>query len=114
MKIRVTTTDVSQIRLVLKNDESNYLYKDLTLIDGDNLLTHNLSTFTMVGTFDPRLITETRIIINTVDNATNFIEFDALTFVSQQNGGLVARHVLANTMYKRPGATQEIEVAIAR
>lgn len=113
LKLKVASTDVSQIRIMLKNDEINYAYKDVTLVDGDNLITQNLSAFTTVGSFNPLNVMEVRYVVKTVDNATNAVEFDAMTLFSNLNGGLVARHVLAVPVFKRTGAGMEFEIAVA-
>lgn len=113
VKLKVESLDVSQIRIILKNDDTNYAYKNIALVDGENLSDHTLSSFVTVGTFNPQLINEVRLMIETVDNATNFIEFDALSICSEINGGLVARSILATPQYKRTGAGMEIEYAVA-
>lgn len=113
LKLKVKSTDVSEITILLKNDEVNYAWKDVTLADGDNLITQDLSTFTSVGAFNPQAVSEIRYVVKTVDNVTNSVEFDAMTLFSNINGGLVARHVLSVPIYKRSGAGMEIEFAVA-
>ena len=113
LKLKITSTDVTQVRVLLKNDEINYAWKDITLVDGDNLSTHNLSSFTTEGSFNPLNVTEVRYVVKVVDSSTNSVEFDAMTLFSNVNGGLVARHVPTTPVFKRTGATMEIEIAVA-
>ena len=113
IKLKINSTDVSQIQLLLKNDDTNYATKDIALVDGDNLSSHTISSFTTVGSFNPQAVNEIRFVIDTVDNATNSIEFDAITIGSELNGGLVARHILAVPQFKRTGAGMELEYAVA-
>lgn len=111
-KIKVNSNQVTEITVQLKNDDTNYIHKDLTLASGDNLLSNTIASFTTVGTFNPNLVNEIRIIIKTVTSGTNHIEFDAATLSGSLNGALVARDVLAVTMYKRQGSSMEIEYAV--
>jgi hypothetical protein len=113
LKLKLDSTNVSAITVTLKNDDLNYAAKDITIANGENRLTTDISTFTKTGTFNPQQVTQVVLTIKTVTNADNVIEFDALTLSSQANGGLVAREVLATTIYKRPGASMEIEFAVA-
>lgn len=112
-KIKLNADDVTEITVLIKNDDTNYISKDLTLTAGENLQTHAISSFTATGSFNPTAVNEIRIIIKTITNAANHIEFDAATLSGDLNGGLVARHVLGITMYKRPGSSMEIEYAVA-
>ncbi len=113
VKLRIKSTAVTQIKLIMKNDELNYAWKNINLTNGSNDIKTTMDTFTKVGSFDAKNIQEMRIIINTVSNATNSIDFDALTLSSDLNGGLVARTVLSVTKFKRLGASMEIEFAVA-
>lgn len=113
LKLKVNTTDVSQIQIVLKNDDSNYAWKNINLSNGSNMVTQTIASFTTVGTFNPQSVNEIRFVINTVANAANSIEFDGLSIESAENGGLVARHILAVPQMKRMGATMELEFAVA-
>lgn len=113
LKLKLNSTAVTSVRVIVKNDELNYAYKDVAVANGDNLLTHTIASFTKFGSFSPQGITEVRLVVKTVSNSTNSIEFDALTFSSQANGGLVARSVLATPIYKRTGAGMEFEYAVA-
>ncbi|ASZ74899.1 tail protein [Rhodococcus phage Trina] len=113
VKLRIKSTAVTQIKLVMKTDEANYAWKNINLTNGANDIKTTMDTFTKVGTFDAKNIQEIRIVINTVSNATNSIDFDALTLSSDLNGGLVARTVLSVAKFKRLGASMEIEFAVA-
>lgn len=113
IKLKLLSSEVTQIELRLSNDDANYAWKDINLTNGVNFSTHTLASFTKEGNFNPQSVNEIRYIINTVSNATNSLEFDAMTISSEENGGLVARHVLAVAQYKRTGAGMEIEFAVA-
>lgn len=112
-KFKINSSGTGSVRLILKNDELNYAYKDFTLAAGDNILNANISTFTKVGSFNPTEIFEIRFEVKAVQSSTNTIEFDAMNLSSSANGGLVARSPLAVTQFKRTGATMELEYAVA-
>lgn len=112
-KLRLINAGVTQIQVRMMNDESNYIYKNFTLTAGLNSIKSAVNTFTQQGVFNAKNVQEIRITINSVSSPTNTVEFDALTLSSDLNGGLVTRTILANTQYKRQGASQEIEIAVA-
>lgn len=111
VKMRVNSSGVQKIELHFKNDDLNYAWKEITLTNGATSITQSIDSFTRVGTFNPTKVSEVRIVVKQA-NATNSIEFDALTLSSNLNGGLVARTVQSVTQYKRMGASMEIEFAV--
>lgn len=113
VKMKLISNNVTGVRVILKNDELRYAYKDFTLTNGSNTLSSTVSSFVNVGAFNPNEIFEIRIVVRTTSNATNNIEFDALNLSSQANGGLVARSTLSVVQYKRQGSTMELEMAVA-
>lgn len=113
LKLKLNSTNITKITVTLKNDDLNYAAKDITLVNGENRITTDINTFTKTGTFNPQQVTQVTLTVKTVTNADNAIEYDALTLSSQENGGLVARTVLATTIHKRSGAAMEIEFAVA-
>jgi hypothetical protein len=112
-KLRVNATAVGSIRMLMKNDETNYAYKDFAVTAGANTLSSTIASFTKVGSFNPNEIFEIRFVVNSVTNSTNTLELDALSLFSAANGGLVARSPLAVVQYKRQGSTMELEYAVA-
>lgn len=112
IKLRLTASHTASLKIIMKNDELNYAHGTQALTAGLNSITVPVSSLTKVGSFNPNQIFEIRFEVVSVGNATNSIEFDAMSLTSNINGGLVARDVRSEVMYKRLGATMEIEYAV--
>ena len=112
MQFKLKATGVSKIKVTFKNDELRYAHKTITTVAGEQTLDEDISTFTQVGVFDPKRVTEIKVEVVT-RVATNNIEFDAMNISSRVNGGLVCRDTLAIVQYKRNGSTMEIEYAVS-
>lgn len=110
LQVRIGSTGTATLRVTFKNDEFNFSRGTLDLTEGMNSLSINISSFTKSGAFDPRNISEIRFEVQSGSGID--IEFDAMSLSSKENGGLVARDVLPEVMYKRAGATMELEYAV--
>lgn len=113
LQLKLTSDKVTKIKIIFKNDEERSAYKEVTLTAGSQTVDEDITSFTKVGAFDPKRITEIRIEVVARSSATNSIDFDALNISSKANGGLVARDTLSVVQYKRSGSTMEIEYAVS-
>lgn len=112
LKIKLESDGVTSVRIYLKNDELRYAHKDITLSPGGQTVTESVNAFVKTPSFDNKDINEIRIEVLSA-NATNSIEFDAMSLFSTENGGLMARTALSVVQYKRNGSTMELEYAVA-
>lgn len=112
IKLKVTSSSVTKINIILKNDETRYASKEITLSDGEQIITVNASDLVPTGQFDSKEIKEIRFEV-VAAAGTNSIEFDVISFFSRQDGGLVARTVLAVEQVKKKGSSMELEYAVS-
>lgn len=112
VKLRVISTGVTEIRVSLMNDDANFISNEITLTNGENKISQSLSTWTATGLFNKTEVNTIKLEVVTVSGGTNSLEFDAMTLVSDLNGGLVARETFSTAFVKRPGASMDIEYGV--
>lgn len=112
LKLLVESSAVTGVTVRLKNDDSNYIERLYTVVDGLNNLDFQISTFTETGDFDPKNLSGIELEIASVSSSTNSISFDSISLIDKNQGGLVFRNIPSEAVIKRPGSTMEIECVV--